>query len=120
MTARPWLLFFLALLRPWAVPNPAGSVPDEETHLHKALAAGRLELAGTYNLSPFTSEERRELVVQSSRAFHVPIRLGFATFGCNRFQPEVPATCLHSTGSGPGMRVVPSYVGSYPPFLYVL
>ena len=125
------------LVLAWVFGNPPGAAPDERAHYVRALGAGGLQLAG----APFepTAAQRRAFVAQAgqeqplpgaglatvlwaakqTRAFDVPRALSTSSFGCNDRRSELSAACLDAPAREPRSGRVPSYTGTYPPFVYV-
>lgn len=111
---------YAVLLLAWTFADPAGGVPDEGTHLYKAVAAGRLDLRGEKVLGKFSAADQQRYNVQAVRAFNVPSLLVSGNFGCNKFNPPQPMTCFRVTDLSSAPRRVETQLGGYPPFLYIV
>jgi len=111
-------VFFALVIGCWTATTPPGSSPDEDVHHIKAVAAAGGDIVGRPDPQRFSPAQRRHLVVRSTRFFEVPGRLVDANYGCNRFRPDAPADCLRDGGQD-GQVQRSSYVGTYPPFLYI-
>jgi hypothetical protein len=102
----------------WTVTTPPGASPDERAHHVKAVAAGHFEFTGRRSLVVPRGTRRFALSARSTRVFRVPAEVVEATFECTRDKPNVSAACgrdLHRHG----WLLRSTYVGTYPPFLYV-
>ena len=126
------------LVLAWVFGNPPGAAPDERAHYVRALGAGGLQFAGA-TFEP-TAEQREAFLGQAgkgeplpgagvatvlwaakqTRAFDVPLALSVTTFGCNDRSSEVSAACLDKPPAEPRSRRVPTYTGTYAPFVYVV
>ena len=126
------------LVLAWVFGNPPGAAPDERAHSVRALGAGGLQLAGATFVP--TAEQRRAFFGQDgkgkplpgagaatvlwaakqTRAFDVPPALSANTFGCNDRSSEVSAACLDKPPAEPRSRRVPTYTGTYAPFVYIV
>jgi hypothetical protein len=128
------------LVLAWVFGNPPGAAPDERAHYVRALGAGGLQLAGT-TFEP-SAAQRKAFFAQAgkgqplpgagagaatvlwaakqTRAFDVPLALSATTFGCNDRRPALSAACLDRAPAEPRSRRVPTYTGTYAPFVYIL
>ena len=135
------LALSLALLTgAWIVGNPTSAAPDEVVHYIKALGAGRGELVGnpppqaqmhgvvsreawalTKGGEPASTAEKIALWQwRTSRAFTVPAGALSTGFNCNQQQEDASWACLTRGHSTPDRsRELLSYVGTYPPFVYM-
>jgi hypothetical protein len=109
------LVGFLAC---WTATTPPGSSPDERAHHIRAVAAGRGEFAGRHSRVAPLRSRRFALSARSTRVFRVPAHVVAATYACNRKHAKKPASCVHAVRAT-GTVNRSTYVGTYPPFLYV-
>jgi hypothetical protein len=121
----PWLIgvAFGLLLLGWVFGMPPGGAPDEPQHYIRAVGISTGDLAG----SPETDRPWRDwgadherYVNATTRMVRVPAGLAPDQFGCNRFAPEKSAACADDASSNPASAVLPTYVGAYAPFPYLL
>jgi hypothetical protein len=121
-TLQPWFLVlgFGLLVVAWLFSDPASAAPDETAHYIKAYAAGRGDLVGTPGKSmpgAFTGRSL-EWLTNNTRGFWLPADLA-PPYPCFSHYPARSAACLPAAvHSPPGVMF--SYVGIYPPPLYVL
>lgn len=111
----PYLLLGLV----WTFSNPPGASPDEEAHLLKALAAGRLQIGSEYN-GPDLPGPVGKRNTSIARDVEIPAALAPDGYTCTAFKSEQTAACQpdHRLASS-GTVVRTTYVGAYPPFAYV-
>ncbi|GAC1324711.1 MAG: hypothetical protein NVSMB13_06570 [Mycobacteriales bacterium] len=149
MRGRSWLLAvgFGLLLAAWVVGSPLIGAPDETAHYYKALGAAYGQWSGTpaVTLGPERAP-RDQFLAAMSRNFRLPPRYAVQTgrpgerLECITFNPA-SARCQYGTAALPPVRdpvpvpsvwagpaptgpppvsgVLPSYVGSYPPYVYL-
>jgi hypothetical protein len=119
---QPWLvvLGFGMLVVAWLFSDPASSAPDETAHYIKAYAAGRGDLVGSPGqvvTGGFTGRPL-EWLTKNTRGFWLPSDLA-PPYPCFSHYPARSAACLPATAHSPA-GVEQTYVGIYPPPLYVL
>lgn len=111
----------------WAASLPYDGIGDEEAHYERAVATAHLELVGkkvplppgTDRLPP-TSQIQVRYLYTNTRAFAVPKQLNPRdNVDCFILKPAQPASCLHTPGSS-GTTTAQPYVGTYPPFSYLV
>lgn len=135
------------LLLAWLFASPLDGVPDETAHYYKALGASYGQWSGRPAI-PVTPElgRRDRFLATMSREFRVPARYAVQTgmpgerLECVTFNPA-SAACQYGTRALPPVRtpvpvpgvfagiaptgpppiagVLPSYVGGYPPYVYL-
>ena len=124
----------------WILGNPPSAAPDEIAHYIKALGAGGGELVGKppprADMAPTVESEASSLIRggepratalkiatwqwRTSRMFQVPAGALSSSFGCSAQQEAVSWACLGTGRPTPATsRDLESYVGTYPPFVYV-
>ena len=126
------------LVLAWVFANPPGAAPDEGR-----TTCGRSARAGCSSRAPRSSRPRSSgrrssaqagkgeplpgaglatvlWAAKQTRAFDVPLALSVTTFGCNDRSSEVSAACLDKPPAGPQSRRVPTYTGTYAPFVYIV
>lgn len=99
--------------------NPPGASPDEFAHYLKAVAAGRgdLVLAPAPPADP-GAETRIQWMKEQSGVVEIPARLSPMPFECWA-HPDFLGRCSAAVPSGETIELE-TYVGSYPPFAYLL
>ncbi|HEX2178732.1 MAG TPA: DUF2142 domain-containing protein, partial [Actinomycetota bacterium] len=113
------ILAFLLLAVSLVFSNPPGASPDELAHYLKAVAAGRgdLVLAPAPPADP-AAETRVQWMKEQSGVVEIPARLTPMPFECWA-HPDFLGRC--SAAIPPGETIeLETYVGSYPPFAYLL
>jgi hypothetical protein len=119
---------FILIGLAWAVSLPFQGVGDEEAHYDKALATAHLELGGKkvplhqdISRLPRSSQLQALELHANTRAFTVPRQLNPRgdNADCFILKPTQPASCLRTPASA-GTTYVETYVGTYPPFSYVV
>lgn len=113
------ILAFLLLGVSLVFSNPPGASPDELAHYLKAVAAGRgdLVLAPAPPADP-GAETRVQWMKEQSGVVEIPARLTPMPFECWA-HPDFLGRC--SAAIPPGETIeFETYVGSYPPFAYLL
>ena len=116
---------YAAMSLSWLFSNPPGSAPDETAHYLKALAAGRGQLHLDDPPPPAadgadqTPEQRWQ--ARTARLVRVPAGLDPSGLLCSAFRPETSAACLTTpTAEPPAERALPTIIGTYQPYLYVV
>lgn len=114
---------FGLLLVAWAFADPPGASPDEPAHYIKAVAAGRGDIRGVPDptaVVPGATVAQAAWLRTVTRDFEIEGQLVPANFACEGLHPDVTASC-HLAPVQPQRQPVrlPSYVGDYPPTLYV-
>jgi len=119
-----------ALVVSWCGSNPIGAAPDEPSHYVRALGVAegdwvgaeftRSQVLAAAPASQRRSLSRAPLLLNQTRAVHIPGRLRPGSAGCTAFRlAAVAAACLNRAvgywGIGP---LAFTYVGDYPPFTY--
>jgi hypothetical protein len=114
---------FALLLVAWAFADPPGASPDEPAHYIKAVAAGHGDLRGVADPSaavPGATPAQAAWLRTVTRDFTIPGPLVPAQFACEGLHPDVTARChLAPAPQAQQPTRLPSYVGDYPPTLYV-
>lgn len=123
----------------WVIANPPSAAPDEVVHYIKALGAGGGQLVGKAppaRMHAVVSSETSALIRsgepatsavkiatwqwRTSRVFTVPASSLSTGFNCNEQQEAVSWECLAAGRPTPRTSTeFLSYVGTYPPFVYV-
>ncbi len=146
---RPGLLAagFAALLLAWMMGSPLLSVPDERTHYYKALGAAYVQWSGTPAVVATGEMTRHDrFLAEMTRNFHLPAQYALQNgapgqgLECVTFPSPDSAACQDDpsppavstpvylpggwdaeppTGPPPISGVFPSYVGAYPPYVYL-
>jgi Predicted membrane protein (DUF2142) len=133
----------ILLVVAWIAATPPGSAPDEDAHYVKALGAGGGQLRGAPVGGAAATKPpagRAQIagawLAENTRSFVVPANL-LPRFGCFDLfvdpSAEVPASCSSTDGGLPASPLVAArlikgsddareqtYVGTYPPFVYVV
>jgi len=127
---RPWrlLLAGYALLGlAWVFGNPPGAVPDEPANYVKALGVAGGEWLGTPRRLPpgmaafYRLDGPRYAFASATTTWvDVPIRLLMPNLACDAFDPTRSAECLNAAAPDVATSEQPTYVGTYPPFAYLL
>ena len=114
---------FGLLLVAWAFADPPGASPDEPAHYIKAVAAGQGDIRGIADPTAVVAgaSPQQTLWLQSvTRDFELPGPLEPHQFACEGQQPDVSARCHLAPATTQPLPVrLPSYVGDYPPTLYL-
>jgi hypothetical protein len=129
------------LVSAWVIGNPPSAAPDEAAHYVKALGVGGGDFIGTavpadvLNRSVrseasalagtgMPSQEAFKLTQWqwlTSRVFAVPAHSVSSAFECNNRNVNASWSCLSSGHSYPSSsQKMRSYIGSYPPFDYLV
>jgi hypothetical protein len=117
---------YVALVIAWIFSNPAGVGPDEAQHYLKAFAAGSGEILLDDRPPPLGKVEgppQRQRAVRfmgrQTRMVSVPRRLSPEAFACRAIPGQIEP-CPAEGGSGSGTAELGTYVGTYPPWPYIL
>ena len=126
----------------WLMATPPGSAPDEGAHYVKAIGAaaatsvgGRHTATGrqrqtffrqgasaTSASSGFVQAARTPAArwqARTRRQFRIPRKLVASGFGCTAFSRETTGACTDAPHPTPATGEVPTYVGTYQPYVYV-
>lgn len=114
----------------WVVGNPPEASPDEPAALVKAIATGRLQIAGrpyTADLPPYDHSPLGKIwIAKASRSYLLPAGPTPANLNaCMAFNAHVTGACLSaSPPTAPqlmagGLVRAPTPDGVYPPYLYL-
>lgn len=117
------MLAYASMITVWAVSTPPGTPPDEYAHYLRAIGAGRGELVLDENPKPLTgkSAEQRHLQWQrrQSRLVETEASLSPELFNCNHVsRPQWD--CPQTSPPREGTETLMTWVGTYPPYPYVL
>ena len=116
-------LGFGLLLLGWAFADPPGASPDEPAHYIKAVAAGQGDIRGIADRAavvPGATAQQTAWTQSVTRDFELPGPLAPHLFACEGQHPDVTAACHLAPVSNQPLPVrLPSYVGDYPPTLYL-
>lgn len=117
----------------WLFGNPPGAAPDEPAHYVKALGAGGGDIFGRRLSTTLTatsagvapsltiSPENLKFLQADDRVVRIPPRLTPpGAWGCTAFREFDSAGCLTRRGPTPPVAELPTYVGTFPPFTYIL
>lgn len=119
----PLVIGYLLIMTGWSIANPPGASPDEYAHYLRAMGAGRGELVASEQPPPPSGADAGNdfLVWQwrQTRVVEVPAQLSADLLNCSREtkrdwgcpEVEVPAQDRVSLNT---------WVGTYPPFVYIL
>lgn len=129
------------LISAWAIGNPPSAAPDEPAHYIKALGVGGGDFIGTSVPAAVVNRSVRSEASAlagigmpsqeafkatqwewlTSRVFAVPAHYMSSAFDCNHRDVNASWACLDSGHSYPSStQETRSYIGSYPPFDYVV
>ena len=107
----------------WVGGNPPGMSVDEPAHYRKAVGVAHLDIMGApagYRRVPANSPSMLKWINRTSRAVRVPPKL----HGCDPFRLPLRGRCpwdpttVYDRPLPAGTEV--TYVGTYPPYVYVL
>ena len=126
----------------WLMATPPGAAPDEGAHYIKAIGVGRGDPYGGPVVSrspdrPAFSEAHADDLARffrgassstarwqrrTTRLFQVPASLQASHFGCSSSIEgrDVTAACLNRPEPPARTRELPTYVGTYAPYVYLL
>lgn len=123
------LAAFVLLLAAWVGANAPGNGPDEPANYVKAIGTGTghpLGSEGRLEEPAFGTGEaiarRVEWIDLNSRVFEIPAGLTPERFNCfnEAFSITSPATCTEQVRQTTSEAAWPSYVGTYPPYLFAV
>lgn len=124
----------------WVIGNPPSAAPDEVAHYVKALGAGSGDLVGRtpskLQVSSAVKSEAKAMAAagepaanavkiaawqwRTTRLFQVPAGSLSTAFGCADSRADLSWACINSGTSYPSRsQETSSYIGTYPPFVYV-
>ncbi len=116
---RWWISFalFVAIGTVWALSSPVMSIPDEPSHVIKAVATADGVLDGPLRIVHSTLHSRPSGTWTIYRETGLEAELGLSAH-CYAYRPRIPAGCLDHLTADSQPALVETQVGQYPPLYY--
>lgn len=111
------------LLASWTMSNPPGSAPDEYAHYLRAVGVGRGEIVLDERPAPLPGEAGDPALrwqQQQSRVVEVEGRLSPEAINCGSDEPRFGWYCPPAALDPDQTYELRTWVGTYPPYAYVL
>ena len=125
--AKVLVLAYALLALAWVFSDPPGAGPDEPANYVKAIAIGGGQLLGQPGPLPAQVATRLRLdgpryafANSTTRWVTVPPNLAPVGFACNAFDATQPAACIGQTQPSAASNALPTYTGTYEPFVYAI
>lgn len=115
---------YLLLIVSWVMSNPPGAAPDEYAHYLRAVGAGRGELVPGRRQGPLTGADRSKIYLRwqrlQTRMIKVSGRFSPESINCNQTAPRASWQCTQPRPPADQTFQLRSWVGTYPPYAYIL
>ena len=121
------MLAYALLALAWVFSDPPGAGPDEPANYVKAIGIGGGQLLGKPGPLPAQVAMRFRLdgpryafANSTTRWVTIPPNLAPVGFACNAFDATQPAACIGQTQPPAASNALPTYTGTYEPFVYAI